>query len=166
MNDNLPVVKPENTMVVPGIGSLVNLEDLKTCAHAIDDLRALKHKIDEALHDLQDAFIPEMQLQGSKTLHYDYIDVTMSGGESVSYDQEILTDLLEAGLPAARYDALVKTVVTYRVDAREIARLEKANTRYREIIERARTVHPKPWTASVKIGKDREAREERHTNVT
>jgi len=59
--------------------------------------------------------------------------------------------LLDAGLPEARYDALVKQEITHKVNANEAKRIGGTNPQYAEIIERAKTLHDRPVSAKVTL---------------
>ena len=138
-------------LVVPGIGQLVNLEDPREVALAIDAIRDLEYQLREAKTDLTRAIVYHSQKEGSKTLHYDGVEVQLRGGSVTEYDETaIYTELIEAGMSEERAAQIVKHTVTLKVDAREADRAGKANTVYMEIIERNKTVKDTPFSASVK----------------
>lgn len=138
-------------IAIPVTGELVSLEDAAACGRALGDIRRLEQHLRDLKTLLTDSVVAECQRQGTKTLRLDDMTLTMSGGETVQWDIEVLEQLLDAGLPQERFDALVKTEVTYKVSAAEAKRLA-VNPEYADIIEKARTVLHAPFRVSVSGG--------------
>lgn len=142
-------VEPSSELVVTPQGAVVHLDRPEEVAQALADIRTLDVQLRALKLVLTQALVDEAERQGSKTLRLGDVTVEISGGTTITWDLDVLATLLDAGLPQERYDALVKTEVTYKVDAREAKRIASSD-RYREIIERARAEHETPARASVK----------------
>lgn len=112
--------------------------------------RDMRSRILDLVKDCEAVLRDESTRQGTKTLHLPGGTATISGGSETDWDLDELAKLLAVGLPDSRYGELVVTTVTYKVDARVAKQLEAANPAYAEIIQRARSVVPKPWRVSVK----------------
>lgn len=137
--------------IVPLLGLVVNLNDPSEVAKAMQAVRNAKRQLDEVRADLERVLVDEAARQGTKTLHLDKAEVTVTGGPTTVYDQEELLKLIDAGLPHERYDALVKAKVEYVVDKRVIAQLRgSGNERYVEIIDNAAQEVERPYRVSVK----------------
>jgi hypothetical protein len=109
-----------------------------------NDLRRIMNECDRIL-------AAEAQRQGTKTLHLDSYDVTLTGGRSVDYDpHELMAGLMEAGCPPDRINAAVIETVEYKVDRRVIRSLAAANPEYAQAINNASKEVEKPWRAAVK----------------
>ena len=137
-------------LVLPHTGELIDLADTQSVAVALDSIRAHEQQLREIKGYLTDALVQEASRQGTKTLHLDWLDVEIGGGEEVSWDIEQLHKLQDAGLPADRFDALVRMKVEYRVSAQEAKRISALNKEYAHIIENARTIHDAPYRASIR----------------
>lgn len=139
--------------VLPATGEVINLEEPLAVARALHEVRAAKRQLDDARRVLEDALVQHSQTRGTKTLRIDEYEATVSGGEKVEWDVEELWKLRDAGLPEDRMNALVKTEVTYKVDAAVARQIAAANPDYGEIIYRAKQKVPAPWRVSVKGGR-------------
>jgi hypothetical protein len=138
--------------VLPQTGEVLDLTDAPAVGRALRDVRRLKQQLDEARRILEDALVEESRRVGTKTLHLGSVLAIVYGGEKVEWDVEELWKLRDAGLPEERLTALIKTEVTYKVDAAVARQIAAANPDYRAIIERARLVVPASWRVSVKEG--------------
>ena len=96
--------------------------------------------------------VDEAVRQGTKTLELPAGKAVLTGGpeSELQWDIEILEQLRELGLPEPRFDELVKTEVTYKVDARVAKQLEAANAQYAGVIMVARSRADKPWRVSIR----------------
>jgi hypothetical protein len=112
--------------------------------------RDMRARILDLVKDCEAVLLEESRLQGTKTLHLDGGTAEITGGAGIDWNLGVLTELLDLGLPQARYDDLVTEVTTYKVDARVAKQLEASNENYAEVIERARIRVEKPWRVSVK----------------
>ncbi len=137
-------------IAVPGIGTVVSLDKPQEIAQALADIRDLENQLRIVKGNLSYLLVDESERVGSKTLHLDGMTVEISGGNAIEWDLEELEKLRDAGLPEARYDELVKTEVSYKVDARQAQRIAGANPAYATIIERARTDRETTPRVSVK----------------
>lgn len=126
-------------LVIPGLATLVNMEEPAQVAQALADIRSLENQLREIKSDLSAVLIGESARQGSKTLRFGDLTVEVSGGTSIEWDLDELAKLQAAGLPEERYDALVRTTVSQTVSAAEAKRIAAVNSEYARIIERART---------------------------
>ena len=147
----LVVAEPERptTLVVPGTGELVDLAKPADVVRALEAVRSFKAKLDDARRILEEAILDESIRQGKKTLSFGSVGAVISGGPETRYDVEELRKLADLGLPEDRMGELIVETVDYKVDARVAKQLEAANPAYAEVIQRARTVVPKP--AYVKV---------------
>ena len=132
-----------NEIVCPGTGELVSLDDAPAVARALRALREFKRDVEDARSVLEAALIGESERQGTKTLHLDGLTASISADTAVEWDVTVLLRLLEAGLPAERYAALVTEEVSYKVDGRVAAQIAGANERYAEIVAAAKNRVPK-----------------------
>jgi hypothetical protein len=136
--------------VIP-TGEVVDLNDARACAIALDEIREIERQLREAKSLLTSAVALECQRQGTKTLHLDGgVTVELSGGTRVEYDIAALEKLRDLGLPEDRFTALVVPTVTYKVNAAEAKRIAGANSEYAQVINGARRVVDMPTRATVK----------------
>lgn len=144
-SDEVATPIASQALVLPHTGELISLEELPKVASALDAIRAHEAQLREVKQILTEALVEESRRQGSKTLRLDYLTVEIGGGTTVEWDIEVLHRLQDAGLPEERFDALVRTEVTYKVSAAEAKRIS-SNPEYARIIELARTEHEtRPW---------------------
>lgn len=146
------LARPEPTeIVIPGTGELVSLDDPAQVAAALTALKQHTTNVSAVRHLLEAVLAEESERQGTKTLRIgDYV-ATIGPGSDLDWDLDELAKLRDAGLPEERYNALVKTTVDYKVDARVASQIEKANPDYARIIGNARIRIPK--RASVRVDK-------------
>ncbi|MEM3050323.1 MAG: hypothetical protein QXT42_06355 [Thermoplasmata archaeon] len=142
--------RPESQLVCPGTGEVVDLEKPDQCARALKSLRQLQDQIDEAKHVLTSILVAESRRRGEKTFEIGDMKVEIKGGPYVTYDEEILRDLLDCGLPEDRFYDLVKIKVEYVVSAREANRIAAASPEYAKIIERAKRINDRPYYVAFK----------------
>jgi hypothetical protein len=148
---SLPV--PTGELLIPLTGELVPLNDPHRCAQALDQVRNLKHQLDDARAVLEDVLRLESERQGSKTLHLDGLDAVITGGWKTEYDeQELMAELRAVGMPEDRLRELVKETVTYRVDQRVAKSVAAANPAYAAVLERWRRTVPTPWRVTIERG--------------
>lgn len=112
--------------------------------------RDLRTRLNALIKDCTDVLVEESRRQGTKTLKLEGATATVAGGSETAWDLEVLAQLLAVGLPDERYEELIKTTVTYTVDARVAKQLAAANPNYKRIIDAAKTTIEKPWRVSVK----------------
>lgn len=137
----------EKTMelVYPMTGEILRRDDPAACARVFAEIREVEAKLKELRTALSEALIDESIRQGSKTLHFENgLTATISASAPIIWDHEVLAELLGAGLPPDRFEALVRAEVSYKVDGSVIRSLKGANPVYAEIIERAQTRIEKP----------------------
>ena len=96
--------------------------------------------------------VEESRRLGTKTLHLAQGTAIVSGGPAseLAWDVGELVRLLALGLPAGRYEELVETIVTYKVNAAAAKQLEAANPEYANVISKARSRVDKSWRVSVR----------------
>lgn len=137
--------EPETSMelVIPYSGEVVSRDDPAACARVWVEIKAIEDQLKELRKLLGDAILDESARVGTKTLRFDGFKATVSEPMETQWDLEILSGLMEAGLPPDRYEQLVKADVTYKVDGSIVRQLEGSNPAYAEIIDRARTKFPK-----------------------
>ena len=139
----------ETAVVLPLIGLVVNLENPSEVAKALGAVRQAKQKLDEARAGLERILVEEGERIGSKTLHLDGVEASITGGKKLQWDIETLQQLQEIGLPEARFDELVKAEVTYKVNANVAKSIAGANPEYAKVIEAAKEYVDVPWRVSV-----------------
>jgi hypothetical protein len=140
-------------LLLPLTGELVALDDPHQVAVALEGVRRLKGKLDDARRALEDALRFESERAGSRTLHLGDLDAVVSGGERVEYDElELAEQLRAAGLPEERLAELIVETVSYRVDQRVARSVAAANPMYAAALERCRRVVPAPWRVAIKRG--------------
>jgi hypothetical protein len=137
-------------LVIAGIGEVVNLDKPREVAFALDAIRDLEWKLRAAKQDLTRALVHASQQEGSKTLRYEGVEVTVKGGSEVTYDaEEVYAGLLEVGMSPERASEVVVETVTRKVSAVEAKRVAAANPAYAAVIAQHMRVEEKPFTASV-----------------
>ncbi len=137
----------------PVTGELITASDVNGVAEAVKGLRALNAQIRDAIADATVILVEESRRQGTKTLALQDVTVEIRGGTETVWDIDNLTLGLEAaGLPQDRLPDLIKTEVTYKVDARVAKQLAGANEDYAAVLESAKTTVEKPYYVRVKEG--------------
>jgi len=139
-------------LVVPGIGQVVNLDDYRECALAIDGIRDLETDLRYVKTELSRAIAHAASVQGTKTLELeDGRKVTVGGGTETVYDAEQLEiGLREVGMPEHRIRQIVVETVAYKVNAVEAKRAAAANPVYAGLVEMCRSENEKPATVSIR----------------
>lgn len=144
---------PQGEILDFATGEVLDPRDTERVANLLERLRLVyRDDIRPAIRACEEAIIAEAERLGTKTIRAGDYEAKVSGGPELVWDTEVLELLREEGLPDERFDQLVKTTVTYRVDARVAKQLAAANPRYREIIEAAQGRAEKPHRVSVKRG--------------
>jgi hypothetical protein len=142
------------SFVIPLTGELVQLDQPRQVALALETVRELKRRLDDARAALEDVLRLESERAGSRTLHLGNLDAVVSGGEKVDYDHvELATQLRAAGLPEPRLAELIVETVSYRVDQRVARSVAAANPDYAAALDRCRRVLPAPWRVTIKKGR-------------
>jgi hypothetical protein len=144
------VAKTSTDLVVMPTGEIVALDDPEQCARALSEIDDLKLRIRELEARLRETLLEESVRVGSKTLHFPGgMTAKIATPTDISWDHTVLWELVEAGLPEDRFNMLVQEEVSYKVNQSIVRELCGANTRYEEIIERAKTRTPR--SASVRV---------------
>lgn len=157
-------IEPFRTeVVVPFTGEVVSLDKPEDCARVYSEIRELEQKLRDLRSYLGDALMLASRQQGTKTLRYPGFEVKINTPNNIAWDYSVLEELLDAGLPTARFNDLVMIEQTYKIDGSVAKSIAASNEIYAEIIERAKsrvprtpsvTVSPtggKPWPASTKL---------------
>jgi hypothetical protein len=135
----------------PKTGELVPVTDTDGVAQAVQALREYNQRIRDAIADATTVLVEESRRQGKKTLHLMNTTVEIRGGAETVWDVEALRENLEsAGCPPERIEEVIKTEVTYKVDARIAKQLAAANEDYAIAVELARSSAEKPFYVKVK----------------
>lgn len=138
-------------LVLHHSGEIVDLDDAVQCARALSEIRTLEQNLRELKTELTQAIVAEGRRQGTKTIQVDDgLNAVLSGGTETHWDIETLEQLLVVGLPQDRYDALVRTEISFKVNEREALRIGGANPEYARIIAAAKTQYDKPVYVSFK----------------
>jgi hypothetical protein len=141
------------SIVIPYTGEYVELDQPGQVAVALETVRRLKRDLDEARVVLEDSLRFASERAGSRTLHLGDLNVVVSGGERIEYDElELAQELRAAGLPERRMGELIVETVSYRVDQRVARSVAASNPAYAAALERCRRVVPAPWRVSIKRG--------------
>lgn len=137
-------------MVFPTTGELIALDDPGQCARALYEIAELKWKIREMERRLREVMLEESIRIGSKTLHFpNGVTAKISTPAETQWDYHVLAELVQVGLPADRFEALVMAELTYKVNQSISRELSGANPVYAEIIDRAKTRVPRTPSVSV-----------------
>lgn len=144
--------EPSTELVLPHSGELVDLTSAAACGAALENVRTLEWQLREVKKALTFVLVEEATRQGTKTLHLQTGDYSISGGTTVEWDVEELEKLKDVGLPEERFYDLVTTVVSYKVNAAVAKQIAGANPEYAAIIDRARVEGPAPYRVSFKSG--------------
>lgn len=147
--DLQPVAPPGNLIVVPLTGEMIDVTDIGKVARVRHELREARQNLDAFNRALDEILVEEAERWGGKTLRVGGLVATVGPDSDLGWDMTVLPELLAAGLPQARYDALVTEVVSYKVSAAVANQIEKANETYGEIIGRARIRTPKRPTVKI-----------------
>jgi hypothetical protein len=121
MSDLAPI-QSVTEVVDPFTGSLVDVSDPMMAAEFLDALRQSKETITKIIHAVEEIQRAEFERQGTKTIHAGRWDLELESQVSYQWDEEVLHELLDAGLPEERYQDLVKTTVSVKVLQGERAR--------------------------------------------
>lgn len=149
MSTDLAVVSVPAELLDVRTGELVEATPAKA-AELLVAAREMRGRLMDLVKDCEAVLLDESRKQGTKTLHYGAETATITGGQELIWNLDILLQLRDRGLPEDRYNELVVATVTYKVNARVAAQLEAANPSYAEVIAMARSYEPKPWRVSVK----------------
>lgn len=149
MSTDLAVVSVPGELLDVRTGELLpatpeNAVNLLTAA------RDMRGRLMDLVKDCEAVLLDESRKQGTKTLHYGSETATITGGQDLAWNLDILLELRNRGLPEARYNELVVATVTYRVNAAVAKQLEASNPAYAEVIAMARSYEPKPWRVSIR----------------
>ena len=151
MSELEPVEPVRDELLIPLTGELVPLDDPPKVAAALEQVRDLKRRLDDARAVLEDVLRVESERQGTRTLHLGGLDAVVTGGEKVEYDElELANGLRDAGLPEARLAELIVETVSYRVDQRVARSVAASNPAYAAVLERCRRLVATPWRVSIK----------------
>lgn len=133
----------EIAIIEPTTGELIDPRDMPKIAEAISRIRMVKQQLNDAITELTRAVADESKRVGTRTIYAGPSTIELTADHETQWDPEELLKLLDVGLPADRYEALVTQVVTTKVDAKVARQLAAANDAYKAIIERAQTQAPK-----------------------
>lgn len=137
-------------LVLPTTGELISRGDPDACARALQEMNELEIKLKILKKALGEVMLEESVRLGSKTLHFaGGVTAKISTPSDISWDHSVLAELVDAGLPAERYEALVTPEVSFKVNQSIVKELEGANPVYAEILQRAKTRVPRSPGVSV-----------------
>lgn len=144
MTEVVPAISTE--VLNPITGELVDCTDLATAGVFLRQLRDMKLQLDDVIKHVEAVALTEMSQMGQGTVRAGGVELVRQGGPTKEYDIEVLQELLDVGLPPARYEEAVKRTVTEKADAAVLKQLAAANPVYAEVIERAtRVVEKRAW---------------------
>lgn len=148
MSTDLTVIVPDQLLDVR-TGELVEATPAKA-AELIVAARDMRGRLLDLVKDCEAVLLDESRKQGTKTLKFAGETATITGGQELIWNLDILLQLRDRGLPEDRYNELVVATVTYKVNAAIAKQLEAANPAYAEVIGMARSYEPKPWRVAVR----------------
>ena len=144
------------TLVVPGSGEVLDLDNPEDLATAFDRLATLNAQVQTARTLVVEAFVSYRVKQGlAGTFRTGNAEVKISESDTITWDLAVLRELHGAGLPVGRWQELVTETVETKVSATVAKQIAKANPVYAEIIERAQTRTPKRPSVSVAMRHER-----------
>ena len=126
----------------PLTGKLIPTADTLAVALTISSLREHRRQVDDAIAAFSQAVIEESHRLGTRTLNLGATTVEVTADSEIEWDVTELNKLLAVGLPDDRYNQLVQTVVSDKIDGRVAKQLEGASGKYKAIIERAKRGPP------------------------
>lgn len=143
--------KAESTeLVVPGLGTIVDLSKPEEVALALDDIRYLEQRYRALKAQLTEILVAASEKEGTKTLHLPGVTVTIKSGVEYVYDaEEIEKGLRAAGMPEHRIREVVKETVSYKVDAVKAKQAAAANFAYNDVISANVSAVEKAPSASI-----------------
>lgn len=138
--------------VLPHSGEVVSLAEEVSCATALDEVRRMQAHLSEAVRVLSGAIAARAAVLGTKTVNLSGgRKAEVRGGPSRVYDAQELERLLRiAGMPEDRIGEIVRTEVTYKVNAVEAKRAAAANPEYARAVEAAATDVETPYTVTIR----------------
>jgi hypothetical protein len=145
----LPAVLLPRQLVDVRTGEVVDATPEKA-AELIVAARDMRQRLLDLVKDCEAVILEESRVQGTKTLHFPEGTATITGGSEVEWDIETLAELRQVGLPEERWNELVKTTVSEKVDAAVAKQLAAANPAYAALISAARREVPKAWRVSLR----------------
>lgn len=139
-------------LVLPHSGEVVSLAEEVSCAVALDEVRRMQAHLAEAVRVLSAAIAARAAVLGTKTVNLSGgRKAEVRGGEETVYDAAELERLLRiAGIPEDRLAEIVKTEITYKVDAREAKRAAAANPEYARALDAASTTVERPYSVTIR----------------
>lgn len=132
----------ESVLIQPATGEIIDTADASQVARFLQDVRELGKLVADARKRAEYHLAEYATRVGTKTFELDGRKITVRDGDKISWDVDVLEQLVEAGLPEDRFNKLVTPVVTYKVDGRVAKQLAAANPVYAEIIGKAQTREP------------------------
>lgn len=146
-------VRESEELAIPGLGTVVHLNEPREVGIALQDIQALEGRFREIKRILKQALVAHWGKRGdAKTFTIGGgRKAVISGGPEKIYDAEAIRDeLLAAGMPEDRVNEIVVEEITYTVKGVEANRAAKANEKYAAIIERNTTVVEKPYDVAIR----------------
>jgi hypothetical protein len=145
--------EPSLELVIPGIGQVVQLDNPKDVALALDAVRDLERSLRYVKTELTSALVYRSQVEGSKTIHFEGGKAVLNSSMEIAYDPEAIEiGLREAGMPEDRIREIVVEMVSYKVNAVRAKQAGSANPAYAAVIEANRTEKEKAASVTVTLG--------------
>ena len=138
-------------LVLRHTGELVDLEDGRSVAWALKQIRELEDQLRDAKSILSTALEIEKTRRGKGTMDFGDIKAVVATKNETIWDIEVLEQLLELGLPDERFNELVTTEYSYKVNASVAKQIAAANSDYAKVIESAKTVIEKKPTVTLQV---------------
>lgn len=144
-------IAPTHTFVVPGTGEVIDLDNPSDCTRALAAIREFKTQLAFVEADLTRTLLAESESRGVKTMHFDGLTATITGGTSTRYDPEFIeAGLRRAGMPEDRIREVVVETVSSKVSVSKAKQAAAANAKYRKVIEKGSATVETHRSVSVK----------------
>lgn len=127
----------------PMSGELIPVSDIARVSETLEALREHRRQVDTAIAAFSEPLLAESRRLGKKTIVAGALRVKISADHEVEWDTEVLLELRDLGLPEERYNELVKTTISEKVDGNVARQIAGASEAYADVIERAKRKIPK-----------------------
>lgn len=144
-------LSPEQAVVIPTSGVVVNLDNEREVAIAYRDVKQIRDELTRIDRLLREAMAARKKILGTGTFYLEGVGkVEVKGDTETEWDIVALeTGLRDVGCPKEIIKEIVKPVTTYKVDAARANRAAKANPDYARVIEDAKIIREKLPSVSV-----------------
>jgi Glu-tRNA(Gln) amidotransferase subunit E-like FAD-binding protein len=154
VSDSTELARVVTEVAVPGTGEIVDMNDPRAVARALNTLRDFQRTVREVSDVLQDRLREERAVLGARALEYQGVSVKFGADTEITYDAAALEEgLRAAGMPESRIAEIVVETVERKVRAVEAKKAAAVNPAYAAVVEQARSVVPKRQTVTVEVAR-------------